>query len=100
MTLVVSTGATCDMPIISTFFGIIVRMYFDDHAPPHIHVEYQGHEAQIAFENGNVVQGSLPRRALALVRQWCLDHRAELMQNWANAQALKPLSRIPGADND
>jgi hypothetical protein len=33
------------MPIISTFFGIIVRMYFDDHGPPHVHVEYQGHEA-------------------------------------------------------
>lgn len=88
------------MPIISTFFGIIVRMYFDDHAPPHIHVEYQGREALIAIDDGSVVQGSLPRRALALVRQWCLDHRDELAQNWANAQALKPLSRIPGADND
>ncbi|MGA9335440.1 MAG: hypothetical protein WBV39_14270 [Rudaea sp.] len=40
------------------------------------------------------------KRALILVRQWCLDHRAELEQNWANAVALKPLSRIPGADND
>jgi hypothetical protein len=88
------------MPIISTFFGIIVRMYFDDHAPPHIHVEYQGQEAQIAFTDGSVVNGRLPKRALTLVRQWCLDHREELEQNWSNAQALKPLSRIPGADND
>lgn len=88
------------MPIISTFFGIIVRMYFADHGPPHIHVEYQGHVALIAIADGSVVQGELPRRALALVRQWCLDHRAELEQNWANAQALKPLTRIPGADND
>lgn len=76
------------MPIISTFFGIIVRMYFDDHAPPYIHVEYQGQEAQIAFGDGSVVKGSLPKRALALVRQWCLDHRAELEQNWA--QKPKP----------
>jgi prepilin-type processing-associated H-X9-DG protein len=88
------------MPIISTFFGIIVRMYFDDHGPPHIHVEYQGQEAQIAFADGSVVRGQLPKRALALVRQWCLDHRAELEQNWTNAQNLQPLSRIPGADND
>jgi len=88
------------MPIISTFFGIIVRMYFDDHAPPHIHVEYQGYEAQIAIADGSVVKGKLPKRALALVRQWCLDHRAELEQNWANALALKPLNRVPGADND
>jgi hypothetical protein len=88
------------MPIISTFFGIIVRMYFSDHGPPHVHVEYQGHEALISISDGSVVQGELPRRALALVKQWCLDHRAALEQNWANAQALKPLSRIPGADND
>jgi hypothetical protein len=57
------------MPIISSFFGIYVRMYFDDHAPPHIHVEYQGHEALIAIADGLVVQGELPKRALALVQQ-------------------------------
>ena len=88
------------MPIISTFFGIIVRMYFDDHDPPHIHVEYQGHEGYVAIATGDIVKGELPKRALALVRQWCLDHRAELEQNWANAKALKPLNRVPGADND
>lgn len=88
------------MPIISSFFGIYVRMYFADHAPPHIHVEYQGREALIAIADGIPVQGELPGRALALVRRWCLDHRAELEQNWACAQALQPLSRIPGADND
>ncbi|QBB72666.1 DUF4160 domain-containing protein [Pseudolysobacter antarcticus] len=75
-------------------------MYFADHAPPHVHIEYQGHEALIAIEDGAIVQGQLPKRALALVRQWYLDHRQELEQNWANAQALKPLSRIAGADND
>lgn len=88
------------MPIISSFFGIYIRMYFADHGPPHIHVEYQGHEALIAINTGAVLEGGLPRRALALVKQWCLDHSAELAQNWARAQALQPLVRIPGADND
>jgi len=88
------------MPIISSFFGIYVRMYFADHGPPHIHVEYQGHEALVAIVNGELLQGELPKRALALVRQWCLDRRSELEQNWNNAQALIPLNRIPGADND
>ena len=88
------------MPIISTFFGIYVRMYFADHGPPHIHVEYQGHEALIVIADGSVLQGELPRKAKALVTQWCLDHRQELEQNWANAQALQPLNRIAGADND
>jgi hypothetical protein len=63
-------------------------------------VEYQGHEALIAIGDGTIVQGELPKRALALVKQWCLDHHEELEQNWVRAQALQPLSRIPGADND
>lgn len=57
------------MPIISSFFGIYVRMYFADHAPPHVHVEYQGHEALVAIEDGVIVQGELPKRALAPVKQ-------------------------------
>ena len=88
------------MPIISTFFGITVRMYFADHEPSHIHVDYQGHEALVAITDGVILQGTLPRRAHALVRQWCLDHHLELEQNWMEAQALRSLARIPGADND
>lgn len=88
------------MPVISSFFGIYVRMYHADHAPPHIHVEYQGHEALVALGDGALIVGELPKRALALVQQWCLDHSAELAQNWTNAQALLPLERIRGADND
>jgi hypothetical protein len=57
------------VPIISSFFGIYVRMYFVDHAPPHIHVEYQGHEALVAIGDGAILQGGLPRRAQAIVRQ-------------------------------
>jgi hypothetical protein len=88
------------MPIIASFFGIYVRMYFADHAPPHIHVEYQGREALVTIRDGEIVQGALPKRAHLLVKQWCLDHSEELAQNWHNAQALLPLFRIAGADND
>ena len=88
------------MPIISSFFGIYIRMYFADHAPPHFHVEYQGNEALVSIADGALLQGDLPKRALSLVRQWCADHRGELEQNWNNGQALLPLNRIAGADND
>lgn len=88
------------MPIISTFFGITIRMYFADHGPPHIHVEYHGREALIDIASGIVLAGGLPSRALALVCHWRVDHAAELAQNWARAQALQPLARIAGADND
>jgi len=88
------------MPIIASFFGIYIRMYFADHGPPHIHVEYQGQEALVALADGRILQGRLPMRAHALVKQWAIDHRVELDQNWARAQALLPLTRISGADND
>ena len=93
-------GDVAGMPIISTFFGITVRMYFADHGPPHVHVDYQGQEALVAIVDGGILQGGLPKRAKALVRQWCLDHHLELEQNWMEAQALRSLVRIPGADND
>jgi hypothetical protein len=88
------------VPIISTFFGIYVRMYHADHPPPHIHVEYQGREAFVDIETGEIMQGGLPKNAARLVRDWCLEHRAELALNWTRAQALEPLERIPGADHD
>jgi len=55
------------MPILSVFFGIIVRMWHDDHPPPHIHVEYQGFEALVDIRTGDVTTGRLPRKAAAMV---------------------------------
>ena len=75
-------------------------MYHDDHNPPHFHVEYQGHEALIIIDNGELLEGSLPNKALKLVREWAKEHRQELMEDWQLAVELKPLQRIPGADND
>lgn len=88
------------MPVISYFFGIYVRMYHDEHPPPHVHVEYQGHEALVSIASGEVFEGRLPSKAAKLVRDWCQDHQAELMANWARAWALEPLERIAGADSD
>jgi hypothetical protein len=65
-----------------------------------MHVEYQGQEALVHIGTGAVLAGGLPKRALTLVRQWRVDHVEELAQNWARAQELQPLLRIPGADND
>jgi hypothetical protein len=88
------------MPTIAIFFGIIVRMWHDDHPPPHIHVEYQGFEALVTIETGLVSQGELPRKVATIVRDWCLLHQAELLNNWEKAQHFKPLDRIQGADRD
>lgn len=88
------------MPILSVFFGIIVRMRHDDHPPPHIHVEYQGFEALVSIETGEVLEGKLPRKAAALVRDWCVQHQLELATNWKRAECFEPLERIAGADYD
>ncbi|MEZ4829456.1 MAG: DUF4160 domain-containing protein [Bacteroidia bacterium] len=81
------------MPEISRFYGIIIRMFFKDHAPPHFHVEYQNYEATVTIEDG-VVKGELPRRALKLVYEWMDLHKEELVQNWENAQKHIPLTPI------
>jgi len=88
------------MPVISYFFGIYIRMYHNDHAPPHFHVEYQGHEAFVSIATGDVIDGELPKKARQLVKDWCLTHHSALLDNWQLAQQLQPLNRIPGADND
>lgn len=88
------------MPILATFFGIVVRMWHDDHPPPHIHVEYQGFEALVNILTGEIRQGRLPNKAAGLVRDWCMVHRSELLANWERAQRFEPLERIQGADYD
>ena len=65
------------MPIISVFFGIIIRMYYDDHNPPHIHVEYQGNKALLDFR-GNILKGDL--RYEELLEDWKLARKGEEMK--------------------
>lgn len=73
------------MPEISRFYGIIIRMFFDDHSPPHFHIEYQDFEATINIEDGTV-KGEIPRRALSLVYDWLDLHKDELIENWKSIQ--------------
>ena len=60
-------------------------MYFGDHPPPHFHARYGGDNAKIEIATGAVIAGSLPRRALRLVREWIEEHRDELEANWERA---------------
>jgi hypothetical protein len=82
------------MPRISAFYGIVIAMYFGDHPPPHFHARYGEHEAQIAIATGQVLQGSLPRRALRLVHEWSELHRDELLADWERAERAEPLVSI------
>ncbi len=86
------------MPEISRFFGIIIRLFYEDHSPPHIHVEYQGNKALFDFQ-GNILRGSLESRtAIRLVRDWIEIHFNELGEDWELARTGKPIRSIPPLD--
>lgn len=72
------------MPVLSKFYGIIIRMYFlqSEHNPPHIHAIYGEHVAAIEIDSKRVLEGSLPPKAMALVVEWMTIHQTELMEIW------------------
>ena len=82
------------MPEISRFFGIVIRMYFNDHDPPHLHASYAGAEAQLRLSPLGVLNGMLPPRALALVIEWASLHERELLDNWQRLHSDQPPVRI------
>ncbi len=82
------------MPEVSRFFGIVIRMYFDDHHPPHFHAIYAGIEAQVGIDPIIVLQGKLPNRAVSMVLEWAALHQRELMHNWRRLQSNQPIERI------
>jgi hypothetical protein len=75
------------MPTLSIFYGIVITIYWFDHAPPHVHARYGEFEAQIDIQAVRLLDGSLPRRAKAMVLEWTREHQAELMAAWAAASA-------------
>lgn len=79
------------MPTISYFYGIIIKMYFQDaeHNPPHFHVIYGEYEAEFNIETAEVLEGRLPMRASRLVRKWAGIHREELLEIWNTQHFIK-----------
>lgn len=83
------------MPTISVFFGIVIKMFFDDHNPPHLHAEHQGEKAVFDFR-GNILAGDISSRtAVRLIREWIDLHQFELIQNWNNMQQGRAFEKIP-----
>jgi hypothetical protein len=82
------------MPEICRFYGIVIKMYFADHAPPHFHAEYAEHEVRIAIDTSAIISGKLPPRAMGLVAEWATLHQQELAALWEKARRLEPLHRL------
>ena len=82
------------MPTISSFYGILIRMFYNDHSPPHFHALYGEFQATIDIEKLIVLEGELPRRALDLVLDWAELNQTELQGNWELARANQTLGKI------
>lgn len=85
------------MPVISMFYGIIVRMFFRDnkeHKFPHVHVEFAEFNAVINIEDGSTIAGNFPNNKLKLVQAWIIIHKDELMADWKLAVSGQPVFKI------
>ena len=82
------------MPTISQFFGIVIQMFWNEHAPPHFHCQYGEFEASINIRTLDVKEGKMPRRALSLVLDWAELHQAELLEDWALCEAKQQPKHI------
>lgn len=82
------------MPEISRFFGISIKMFYGDHAPPHFHAVYGEHKARIDMHALVVIGGYLPPRVLGMVVEWASQHRDELLDLWDRATNHQPLYRV------
>jgi Domain of unknown function (DUF4160) len=82
------------VPRISSFYGIVIAMYHQEHGVPHFHAYYGEFEASIAIDSAELLAGALPTRALRLIRKWAALHKEELLENWEKAQHEEALENI------
>jgi hypothetical protein len=82
------------MPFVSMFFGILIRMFYSDHNPPHFHAEYQGTEGTFDF-TGKMLNGNIKSPvAIRLIREWALLRQNELEENWKNIENKDIINKI------
>ena len=85
------------MPTISIFYGILIKMLFDDHNPPHFHAEYGEYELVVTINPIKIIKGDAPKRVKSMILEWTALHQEELLQDWelcANMQtpfSIEPL---------
>jgi hypothetical protein len=82
------------LPEVSRFYGIVIRMFYRDHNPPHFHAEYGSETAVVEIATLAVIEGRLPARALGLVVEWATIHQEELLARWNSARQHEPLEGI------
>jgi hypothetical protein len=83
------------MPVLARFYGLVVKMYFQqsEHNPPHIHVIYGEYMGALDLVTARMIEGDLPQKALALAQEWTHEHSEELLEIW-NTQEFRPVEPL------
>jgi Domain of unknown function (DUF4160) len=82
------------MPEVSRFYGIVIKIFYDDHNPPHFHAEYGECEVLVSINSLAIIGGRLPGRALGMVSEWAFLRQRELLEAWERARRLQPPGKI------
>jgi len=83
-----------NMPEISRFYGIIIKMYFREHGVPHFHSIYGEYNGVFEIDNLEMIEGDLPVRAQKLVKEWASQYQSELSVMWKSQKFKK----LPGLE--
>ena len=81
------------VPVISRFFGIVIYMYWKDHAPPHFHAKYGDDEIVVQIKTGDI-SGHMSHRAIKMIQEWHILYKEELLKDWELAEQKKGLFAI------
>lgn len=82
------------MPVISAFFGIIIRIYHSDHNPPHFHAQYGEHEVIIEIKTGRILSGKIPTRLQYFVELWRKENEVQILEAWDSAQEYEVPKKV------
>ena len=77
------------MPEICRFYGIIIKIFFSDHPPPHFHAVYGEYNGLFNIETLELIEGDLPKRAVKMIIEWATIYKKELMEMWKNQELRK-----------
>lgn len=83
------------MPVISSFFGIVITMNWSEHNPPHFHARYGNEKAIFSIGELKMLAGKLNSRATAMILEWAFQHREQLLENWDHMRAWEEPKMIP-----
>ena len=82
------------MPVVSVFFGIVIRMFYREHGIAHFHAEHQGQQASFTLDGTPLAGAIRSPTALRLIKEWAETHRAELEANWQRMESGEKMQRI------